>query len=53
MGLTHANIKLRNPRLPDLAPVKIEALADTGAVHTCIPSHLQMQLQLPEEDVKA
>ena len=52
MGLTHAKIELRNPRLPDLAPVEIEALADTGAVHTCIPSHVQVQLQLPEADVK-
>ena len=52
MGLTHARIELRNPRLPDLAPVEIEALADTEAVHTCIPSHVQMQLQLQEGGVK-
>lgn len=35
-----------------MTPIEIEALADTGAVHTCIPSHVQMQLQLQEEDVK-
>ena len=45
MGLTHAKIELRNPRLPDLAPVEINALADTGPVHTCIPSHIRLQLE--------
>ncbi len=46
MGLTNAKIQLRNPRLPDLEPVEIEALADTGAIHLCIPAHLQLQLKL-------
>jgi clan AA aspartic protease len=39
-------ITLENPRLPDLAPVEVEALADTGAVHLCIPEHLRLQLRL-------
>jgi clan AA aspartic protease len=52
MGLTNANIILRNPRLPELEPVEIEALADTGAVHLCIPSHVQIQLKLEEIDKK-
>ena len=52
MGLTHAKIELRNPRLPDLAPVEINALADTGSVHTCIPSHIRLQLQLEERETK-
>lgn len=51
MGLTNAKILLRNPRLPELESVEIDALADTGAVHMCIPSHIQLQLQL-EETVK-
>ena len=46
MGLTNAKIKLSNPRLPDLMPVEIDALADTGAVHLCIPEHLSIQLKL-------
>jgi hypothetical protein len=37
MGLVNAKIQLRNPRIPELAPVEVEALADTGAVHLCIP----------------
>ena len=52
MGLTNAKIHLRNPRLPELEAVEIDALADTGAVHLCIPPHIQIQLQLEETDTK-
>lgn len=52
MGLTNAKILLRNPRLPELESVEIDALADTGAVHMCIPPHIQLQLQLEETDKK-
>ena len=52
MGLVNAKIQLRNPRLPDLEPVEIDALADTGAVHMCIPAHIQIQLRLEEIDEK-
>ena len=52
MALTNANILLRNPRLPELAPVEIDALADTGSVYLCIPSHIQLQLKLEEIDTK-
>ena len=52
MGLANAKIQLRNPRLPELEAVEIGALADTGAVHLCIPPHIQTQLQLEETDTK-
>jgi clan AA aspartic protease len=52
MGLTNATIQLRNPRNPLLEPVEISALADTGAVHLCIPEHIQIQLELEEIDKK-
>ena len=52
MGLTNTKILLRNPRLPELESVEIDTLADTGAVHMCIPSHVQLQLQLEETDKK-
>ena len=52
MGLTNAKIQLRNPRLPELEAVEIDALADTGAVHLYIPPHIQIQLQLEETDTK-
>jgi len=48
MRLVNGNFVLRNPRLPDLDPVDVVALADSGANHLCIPEHVQVQLQLEE-----
>jgi clan AA aspartic protease len=50
MGLAYARIALANPRRPELAPVEVDALADTGAVHLCIPEHIAIQLELEEYD---
>ena len=36
MGHVFADIELSNPRRPDLAPVRISALADTGSLMLCI-----------------
>jgi len=52
MGLVYAMITLRNPRYPQLEPVSVEALADTGAVHTYIPEHVAIQLRLEKYDEK-
>jgi clan AA aspartic protease len=52
MGLVNAEITLRNPRKPDLEPVIVAALADSGALHLCIPQHLQLQLELEETGTK-
>ena len=52
MGLTNAKVELRNPRLRELGCMEIEALADTGAAHVCIPVHVQMQLKLDAVDEK-
>lgn len=52
MGLVNALISLKNPRRPELASVEMEALADTGAVHLCIPEHVRIQLELEEIDKK-
>lgn len=48
MGLAHAEIVLTNPRYPELAPMKVEALVDSGANWTCIPEHVCVQLRLDE-----
>ena len=48
MGLANATIQLSNPRRPELAAVTVEALADTGAVHLCIPEALRARMQLDE-----
>jgi clan AA aspartic protease len=52
MGLVNAKLSLRNPRLPELSPVTVEALADTGALHLCLPEHVRIQLELEEIDKK-
>lgn len=39
-----------NARRPELEPVKFSALADTAAVHLCIPPHVQIKLELEETD---
>ena len=52
MGLVNGKVNLRNPRLPNLDPVDVAALADSGALHLCIPEHVQIQLQLETIDSK-
>ena len=52
MGLVNADVVLRNPRKPDLAPVTVPALADSGSLHLCIPEHVRIQLELEEIDKK-
>jgi clan AA aspartic protease len=52
VGLVFAMVTLRNPRFSDSKPIEIEALADTGAVHLCIPEHVRIQLGLEEQDKK-
>ena len=46
MGLVTAKLLLRNPRLGDLEPVEVDALADTGAVHLCITQEICSRLRL-------
>jgi clan AA aspartic protease len=52
MGLVMARITLKNPVKNDLEPLEVEALADSGAVHLCIPEHIKIQLQLEVFDHK-
>ncbi len=46
MGLRYAELTVANPVRPEFSPVKCSALADTGAVHLCIPAHIALQLGL-------
>jgi clan AA aspartic protease len=49
MGIIRTNLWLRNPTAgTTLAPIEVNALVDTGAVHLCIPEHLAIQLDLQE-----
>lgn len=52
MGLVNAKVVLKNPRMPELSPMEVDALADSGAIHLCIPPHIQIQLELEEIDKK-
>lgn len=52
MGLVNGHLILKNPRLPEIEPIKIEALADPVAMHLCIPEHIRIQLKLDPIDSK-
>ena len=46
MGYATAEIRLINPRVADKKPILVQALADTGSLHLCIPEHIALQLGL-------
>jgi len=48
MGLIRTTLTLANPRNRDLEPIEVQALADSGALHLCIPEHIALQLELEE-----
>lgn len=47
MGLVRTRLTLTSPVRPDLAPIVLDALVDTGAVHPCLPP-MGAQLDLAE-----
>jgi len=46
--VAHESIVLKNPLRPELRPLEIRALADTGAMHLYIPEHVSLQLRLQQ-----
>jgi clan AA aspartic protease len=50
MGIVRTKLVLKNPVKPDLASIDVDALADTGAMHLCIPEHVALQLGLTEQE---
>lgn len=52
MGHVFAQIELSNPKQADLEPVKVKALADTGALMLCVPEHVAVQLDLETESMR-
>lgn len=46
MGHAFAMLALRNPRYPDLPPVEVEALADTGATFLRVSADVAEALRL-------
>ncbi len=50
MGVTYTEISLANPLNLNLQSLKVRALADTGAMHLCIPQHIAIQLDVKEHE---
>ncbi len=49
MGYVHTEVKLRNPRFPEIKTVTVKAMVDTGALTLCIPDHIALQLKLEDK----
>ena len=52
MGHVFADIELSNPRKSTLKPLRVKALADTGALMLRIPEHVALQLKLEKESLR-
>ena len=52
MGRIFASIELSNSRKPELRPLGIKAIADTGALMLCLPEHIALQLDLQTESLR-
>jgi clan AA aspartic protease len=50
MGITRTTLTLANPIRRELESIEVIALADTGAMHLCIPEHVALQLELVEKE---
>ena len=48
MRLIQAKLQLLNPTRPEVQGLDVNDLADSDAVHRCIPEHVARQLQLRE-----
>jgi clan AA aspartic protease len=46
MGLVYSKIILSNPVMPELIPIEVKCLVDTGSTFLCIPPHIATQLQI-------
>ena len=52
MGNIFADLELSNPKQDSLQPIKVKALADTGALMLCIPEHIALQMNLKKRSYK-
>ncbi|MCU0698028.1 MAG: clan AA aspartic protease [Myxococcaceae bacterium] len=52
MGYVKAELSLSNPTRPELAAMKVSALADTGALMLVIPEHVRLQLGLEQAETR-
>ena len=52
MGFVYSKIKLSNPRNPNLLPIEVTSLVDSGALHLCIPASVASQLELETHEMR-
>lgn len=52
MGIIRSPFLFSNPTRPDLAPLTIPALVDTGSVHLCLPESVAQALQLQQLELR-
>jgi clan AA aspartic protease len=52
MGLIATMLTLSNPRRPELEPVEVEALADTGSVYLVLPEAVRDRLALEKVETR-
>ena len=52
MGHVFSYIELSNPRRGELSPFAAKALVDTGALMSCIPEHIAIQLDLETDSMR-
>ena len=52
MGHVFADVELSNPRRGDLSRFAVKALVDTGALMSCIPEHIAIQLDLETDSMR-
>ena len=53
MGVVTVVIELANPLQPQLSPLNVLAMVDTGAMTIRIPEHVAVQLQVPRRSRNA
>lgn len=46
--MIYTEIQLTNLLLPEFKPINVKAIADTDALHLCIPQHIAIQLNLKQ-----
>ena len=44
VGITYAHVRVSNPRRPEIAPVDLEFLIDTGALYSVVPASVLERL---------
>jgi clan AA aspartic protease len=52
MKSVYSEITLSNPVFPDLNPIDVKCLVDTGSVFLCLPSHIAAQLNLKQLETR-